>query len=534
MVFVTDSVGEGMAEAERSSLSLEAWLMIGLLVSVVLSTVVIAVVSAGKTTVFSPYENGSEYEDQQLTLMRDSLDDFSIANTMSTPMLVNDWQNPHRTMLVIAAPEKPFDAAEAAAIHDFVTERAGKVILASNSTNAQLVAEEFGVKYFDAPVRDDITTGRYYEVTDNNDNRITPDTRKLWSVASVTREASLMGENKAVPCSTENVKQEQVDNCRMPVLFHRPTAIQVLDEQADEGRDVHVLASASTSAEIDAGKGENNPTLGEGETGLIIRIDYPEQTVLDQRSLELGGDIGEISATGSIVFVSDHSVLANHLWDQDRGEETGKQQCTSLLYTTHMCWDTDSEGLNKALGDTTWRGNEAFFTALIDDMMEFDNAELSATVSRNTADFNVVFDESRHVSSTLSMPFTEAMGAIVLLTSDGVLKWLIILNLFALLAIAIMVVPEKENWRHVFDLTRFRERPTKLDPTQYQRRTSEAFLSKVRNFNDLTRDEFARKSPAEVMQMIREPRLVELVSSNRVYSSEELRELIPQIRRWGN
>ena len=205
MVFVTDSVGEGMAEAERSSLSLEAWLMIGLLVSVVLSTVVIAVVSAGKTTVFSPYENGSEYEDQQLTLMRDSLDDFSIANTMSTPMLVNDWQNPHRTMLVIAAPEKPFDAAEAAAIHDFVTERAGKVILASNSTNAQLVAEEFGVKYFDAPVRDDITTGRYYEVTDNNDNRITPDTRKLWSVASVTREASLMGENKAVPCSTENL-----------------------------------------------------------------------------------------------------------------------------------------------------------------------------------------------------------------------------------------------------------------------------------------------------------------------------------------
>ena len=114
-----------MAEAERSSLSLEAWLMIGLLVSVVLSTVVIAVVSAGKTTVFSPYENGSEYEDQQLTLMRDSLDDFSIANTMSTPMLVNDWQNPHRTMLVIAAPEKPFDAAEAAAIHDFVwSERA--------------------------------------------------------------------------------------------------------------------------------------------------------------------------------------------------------------------------------------------------------------------------------------------------------------------------------------------------------------------------------------------------------------------------
>ena len=58
--------------------------------------------------------------------MRESLDDFTVANTMSTPMLVNDWQNPHRTLLVIAAPEKPFDAAEAAAIHDFVLERAGR------------------------------------------------------------------------------------------------------------------------------------------------------------------------------------------------------------------------------------------------------------------------------------------------------------------------------------------------------------------------------------------------------------------------
>ena len=167
-------------------------------------------------------------------------------------------------------------------------------------------------------------------------------------------------------------------------------------------------------------------------------------------------------------------------------------------------------------------------------MMEFDNQEISITVTRFPSEFNLVFDESRHVSSALSSPFTEAIGAIVLLTSDNVLKWLIILNLFALLAIAIMVVPEKENWRHVFDLTRFRERPKKIDSSQYQLRVKEAFLSKVRQFNDLTRDEFVRKTPAEVMHMVRDPRLVELISSNRSYSNEELREIIPQIRRWGN
>jgi len=126
-------------------------------------------------------------------------------------------------------------------------------------------------------------------------------------------------------------------------------------------------------------------------------------------------------------------------------------------------------------GDTTWNGNAQYFQALMVDMMEKDNEEISTKVTRFNDNFVIVFDESRHVVSALSSPFTEAMGAIVLLTSDVVLKWLIILNLFALLAIAIMVVPEKENWRHVFDLTRFRERPTKVDAAQYQMRTREAF-----------------------------------------------------------
>jgi hypothetical protein len=65
-------------------------------------------------------------------------------------------------------------------------------------------------------------------------------------------------------------------------------------------------------------------------------------------------------------------------------------------------------------------------------------------------------------------------------------------------------------------------------------RTREALLSKVRQFNDLTRDEFMRKTQAEIMQMVRDPRLVELISSARIYSNDELRELIPHIRRWGN
>ena len=528
-----------MADDEGSSLKLESVLAIVLVSTLLVSSLLIVFVSMGKEPVFSPYELESDVSNQQLTEMRDTFGDaeggagYTIANTMSTPMLVNDWKEPHRTLLVIAAPEKPFDQAEASAIHDFVTKKGGKVIMAANSTNAQRVASEFGVKYFDAPAVD---PHHYYEVADPATNEPLPDDmRRLWAVASVTDNASEMGQQAQVPCSESMISAGQVSGCRMSVLFHRPTAIQVLDDQVDTKRDINVLAAAGSSAFIAShdmtADNPNNPKLGEGMTGLIIRIDYPVEGVLD----ETPDGKDQIDVTGSIVFVSDHSVFANHLWSWESADVTGKQQCTSSQYEgrSATCWATDSSGLSQQFGDTDWKGNQMYFRALVRDMMEHDNEQLSTSVTRVNENFNIVFDESRHVSGAITMPFTEAVGAIVLLTSANVLRWLIGLNLFALLGIAIMVVPEKEDWRHTFDLTRFRERPKKVDASQYQARTREAFLSKVRQFHDLTRDEFARNTPAEVMQMVRDPRLVELVSSQRVFSNEELRELMSQIRRWG-
>ena len=82
--------------------------------------------------------------------------------------------------------------------------------------------------------------------------------------------------------------------------------------------------------------------------------------------------------TGSIVFVSDHSVFANHLWDAGDADLTGKQQCGDIyIENGHSCWDTDPDGLVSAQGDTAWEGNQLYFRALIRDMMEFDNDELS-------------------------------------------------------------------------------------------------------------------------------------------------------------
>ena len=74
---------------------------------------------AGKTTYYSAYSVGGDSEIEQyaqVTDMRGTLaddDGYFIANTMSTPMLVNDWKDPHRTALMIIGPEKPIAETEA-------------------------------------------------------------------------------------------------------------------------------------------------------------------------------------------------------------------------------------------------------------------------------------------------------------------------------------------------------------------------------------------------------------------------------------
>ena len=50
---------------------------------------------------------------------------YNVANT-SLQMLVNDWKEPHRTMLLIVAPEKPITITEADAVYDFVTKKVVK------------------------------------------------------------------------------------------------------------------------------------------------------------------------------------------------------------------------------------------------------------------------------------------------------------------------------------------------------------------------------------------------------------------------
>ena len=501
----------------------------------------------GKDTSYSAYESDSL---AQLSEMRcdlgDNLDQctddsndlgYFTANTMSTPMLVNDWKDPHRTMLVVVSPEKPIDETAADAIYDFVTEKGGKVIVAADNTNANRLASKFGVSYFDKPLLDQ---NQHWLEYNDDDTVKDPVWQNVWSVASVENDVNEMEAGAArkgcsdVQISNNDLSQE----CRIPVMFRSPTGIRfeptaedLPQSNPDTQREVNILATASSSAFIDIiGNGDSSDARNPapGDLALMVRIDYPGISVFDKVTGKGGfSDLEEIDVTGSIVFVSDDEAFSDRLWDFDTAALTGmRSSCEGIVES--KCW------MNEINDNNDWNGNSVYFQMLVHSMMEFDNFQLSSQIRQDNSNFRIVFDESRHVTGTISAPFVAGMSTVVLLTSNTFLKWLVVLNVGLLLLVSMMVIPEKENWRHVFDLTRFNQRPKKLDPSTYRLRVKQSLFTKVRVHHDLTRDQMASKPPAEVQAMIGDPRLVELAySQSRTYSPQELRQLMVAIRKWG-
>jgi len=436
-------------------------------------------------------------------------------------------------MLVIVGPEKPIDQTEARAIHNFVTESGGKVIVAAENSNANELASLFGVTFFDDPLHDE---NQHFLIYNDDGEPYSPSWRNVWSAASVNQDVeSMQPAYLSQVCTDDQIRNNLMTNCRLPVMFRSPTGMKFeptdLDETDPDHRSVKVLARASSGAFIDVartGDAGDYRNPAPGDLALVIRADYPVKA-FDKPQESQGGFVGttevaEVDVTGSITFVADDEAFSNMLWDLQQAQTQGiRSNCD----TVNSCWlDVLPEG--------QWNGNSAYFSALIFDMMEHRNPELSSTFRDDKSQYQIVFDESRHSTGRLSAPFVETMGTVVLLTSNPFLKWLVVLNVGLLLLVSMMVVPQKENWRHVFDLTRFKERPGKLDPSTYRERVQQALFTKVRVHYDLTRDQLALKPPSEVQDMINDPKLVELAySQSRVYQSQELRQLMVAIRKWG-
>jgi len=219
-------------------------------------------------------------------------------------------------------------------------------------------------------------------------------------------------------------------------------------------------------------------------------------------------------AMGRAIFVTDGSVLMNAIYD----------------------WEDTNEGEYGELNGKIMpeNDNRRWVLDIIAESLLMHTAadEFNGT---SGAGKQVIFDESRHQQ-------TNAMGdtynliyyILVYFTNDWMAMLFLFLALFIAFEAVIIKKVDPEPWRHVFSIIYYGFG----DARRYgyygrANKVKQVLLSRVRNLNSLTRDEFDALPARELQKMIGDPVLIKFVFEDRNYSLEQLVAVVKRVKMWG-
>lgn len=147
----------------------------------------------------------------------------------------------------------------------------------------------------------------------------------------------------------------------------------------------------------------------------------------------------------------------------------------------------------------------------------------------------VIFDESRHQQpSPMGDTYNLVYYILVYFTNDWMAMLFLFLALFVAFEAVIIKKVDPEPWRHVFSIIYYGFG----DARRYgyygrANKVKQVLLSRVRNLNSLTRDEFDALPARELQKMISDPVLVKFVFEDRNYSLEQLVAVVKRVKMWG-
>jgi hypothetical protein len=216
---------------------------------------------------------------------------------------------------------------------------------------------------------------------------------------------------------------------------------------------------------------------------------------------------------GRVIFVADGSILSNAMYDYEgynKGDYTGgSTPAVEMPANDNRKWALDVIAL-----------------ALLTDT----NGSLEP--SENAL---VIFDESRHSQNAfLGESYNMIYWILVYFTSESMAMLVLFVGLFIAFEAVVIKKKDPEPWRHVFSIIYYGFG----DARRYgyyakSNKIKQVFLSRVRNNNGLTREEFDAMPASDLQQMINDPVLVKFVFENRDYSLEQMVTIVKRIKVWG-
>jgi hypothetical protein len=147
----------------------------------------------------------------------------------------------------------------------------------------------------------------------------------------------------------------------------------------------------------------------------------------------------------------------------------------------------------------------------------------------------VIFDESRHPQNALlADSYNTVYFLLVYFTGEGLAMLLLFLVLFVTFEAVLLKKRDPEPWRHVFSIIYYgfgdANRYTYYAKSEKIR---QVFLSKVRNQNGLTREEFHAMPAKDLVSLINDPVLAKFAIEPSKYSLEQTVAVVKRIKAWG-
>lgn len=528
---------------KRIGLQVAFWAVLGILLLTILQNFI----NISQSNQLSAYDD--DWDD--MSAFREDINDMGIEtrSLVSSPLLLADIEDPRNTTFIVAgverdtlsfpqfdedgfitiATEDGYSPSEVDAIVEFV-DNGGTVIVLEDFGYAGSIGEAYGVRYSGYQLYDT----NYVAELDYNYiwmcmqvspcgmngttlDQTTIEQHERWSDVTGPHPCSeLDGQSmtleEAGVCSHHWIKSSgelgRIEyNATYTMLLNNVTGLEIVPGVKGALNDVNVRAVTSNQATVDV-NGDGELWVGNEQTS-----ETPDLWGQFNLSIEACASSScDPDEGGRVFFIADGSSLINAIYDYEgfNNGEYGKKPTKTIPANDNRKWALDviSESLMSTKDGETGQPAE--------------NAM-------------VIFDESRHPQNALlADSYNTVYFLLVYFTGEGLAMLALFVVLFITFEGVLLKKRDPEPWRHIFSIIYYgfgdANRYTYYAKTEKIR---QVFLSKVRNQNGLTRDEFHAMSAKELVGLIEDPVLAKFAIEPGKYSLEQSVALVKRIKAWG-
>jgi len=514
------------------------WLLIGILVLEVLQTYLVE----GETQQ-SAY--GDDWND--LGAFRSEINSMGVETNalVSSPLLLSEIDHPEEAIFVVSGVERDtislprftgdenvieftegdgYTTSEILAIESFV-QRGGTVIFLDDFGYSAQLASQFGLDYsghrlYDGQAYAHELDYNFVWVNTTSAFNFTTNSGSLSSINPCLKDLDndgvidLLDEDPLDPSvTTQGITSEMAGLCAhrfdqatsswdftegYDILTNGPSAFEKASSYNPvENR--YAIGRSTLDSYLDTND-DGNLTVGFEAAGIEDDEQGPFAVYVRYCQDRLCID----SDSGRVHFVSDGSMLINSLYSPD--------------------YLPDYSGLVPDNDNRKWALD------IIAEALLIGNSSTKA--SENSI---VIFDESRHQQSNIGGDtYNLLYYLLIYFTNDWMAMLLLFLGLFIALEAVLIRKEDPDDWRHVFriiyygfgDARRYEyyQRPEKI---------RQVLLTRVRNVNAMSREEFDALPASELQKMVDDNVLTDFIFNDRRYKTDELVGIVKRIKEWG-